>query len=129
MFPPVRILHPIQQAYTQTAPLHPVYNGICARKSKLNVEFPYHDKRSLILVLPYTGNILTRPFSCIFKAIKRPIPSYGKGGENSTSRAKLLWRNYLLHIESASLCPLSLNIVFGPQYLPLLMEKLIVSFI
>jgi hypothetical protein len=52
---------------------------ICARKSKLNVGFPCHDRRSLILGLPYTGNILTRPFSSILKAISGPIPSYGKG--------------------------------------------------
>jgi hypothetical protein len=78
-FPLVRILHPIQQAYTQAAPLQPTYIGICARKSKLNVGFPCHDRRSLILGLPYTGNILTRPFSCILKAIKKPILSYGKG--------------------------------------------------
>jgi hypothetical protein len=26
----------------------------------------------------YTGNVLTRPFSFIFKAIKKPILSYGK---------------------------------------------------
>jgi hypothetical protein len=35
----------------------------------------------------------------------------------------------LIHIESASLCPLSLNTVFIPQDLPLLMENLIVSFL
>jgi hypothetical protein len=35
----------------------------------------------------------------------------------------------LLHIESASLCALSLNIVFNPQALPLLMENPIVSLI
>jgi hypothetical protein len=61
------------------SPLQPVYIGICARKSKLNVGFPCHDKRYLILGLPYTGNVLTHPFNCILKAIKKPIPSYGKG--------------------------------------------------
>jgi hypothetical protein len=61
------------------------------------------------------------------KAINGPIPSYGKRRKNSTLRAKLLWRNYLLHIESASLCPLSLNTVFIPQALPLLIENFIVS--
>jgi hypothetical protein len=81
----------------------------------------------MILGLPYTGNILTRPFSSIFKAINGPIPSYGKERMNSTLREKLLWRNYLLHIQSASICPLSLNTMFIPQYLPLLMENLIVS--
>ena len=48
-------------------------------------------------------------------------------GENSTLRAKLLWRNYLLHIESTSLCPLRLNTVFSPQNIPLLIENLIAS--
>jgi hypothetical protein len=78
-FPLVCILHPIQQAYTQASSLQPAYIGICARKSKLNVRFPCHNRRSLILGLPYTGNILTWPFSCILKAIKNPIPSSGKG--------------------------------------------------
>jgi hypothetical protein len=50
-----------------------------------------------------------------------------KRRKNSILREKLLWRNYLLHIESASLYPLSLNIVFIPQILPLLIEKFIVS--
>jgi hypothetical protein len=81
----------------------------------------------LILGLPFTGNILTQPFSSILKAINGPIPSYGKRRENSTLRAKLLWRNYLLHIESTSLCPLSLNTMFNPQALPLLIKNLIVS--
>jgi hypothetical protein len=52
-----------------------------------------------------------------------------KRGNNSTLRAKLLWRNYSLHIESASLYPLSLNIVFNPQALPLLIENFITSLI
>jgi hypothetical protein len=32
----------------------------------------------MILGLPYTGIILTRPFSSILKAINGPIPSYEK---------------------------------------------------
>jgi hypothetical protein len=56
-----------------------VYIGICARKSKLNAMFPCHDRKSLILGLPYTGNVPTQPFSFILKAIKKPILSYGKG--------------------------------------------------
>jgi hypothetical protein len=36
---------------------------------------------------------------------KWPYPSNGKEEKNLTSRTKLLWRNYSLHIESASLCP------------------------
>jgi len=83
----------------------------------------------LILGLPYTRNIPTWPFGCILKAIKKPILSYGKGGGNSTLRANLFWRNYYFIIDSASLCPLSLNIVFSPQGLPLLMENLLVSLI
>ena len=43
------------------------------------------------------------------KATNGPNSSYGKEEQNSILREKLLWRNYLLHIESASLCPLSLN--------------------
>jgi hypothetical protein len=50
-----------------------------------------------------------------------------KRRKNSTLREKLLWRNYLLHIECASLCPLSMNKVFIPQDLPLLIGNLISS--
>jgi hypothetical protein len=55
--------------------------------------------------------------------------SYGKEEKNSTLRAKLLWRNYSLDIEYASLCPLSLNTLFSPQALLLLIENLILSLI
>jgi hypothetical protein len=41
--------------------------------------------------------------------------------------SKVTLEKLLLHIESASLCPLSLNTVFNPQALPLLMENPIVS--
>jgi hypothetical protein len=78
-FPLVHILHPTQQAYMQAAPLQPAYIEICARKSKLNVGFPCHDKISLILGLPYNGNVPNRPLSFIFKSIKKPISSCGKG--------------------------------------------------
>jgi hypothetical protein len=62
------------------------------------------------------------------KAINGKNTSYGKRRKNnSTLREKLLWRNYSLHIESASLYPLSFNIVFIPQDLPLLSENSIVS--
>jgi hypothetical protein len=81
----------------------------------------------MILGLPYTGKVMSHPFSSIVKAINGPILSYGRKIKNSTLRAKLLWRNYLLHIESASLCHLSLNIVFNPQYIPFFIENLIVS--
>jgi len=94
---------------------------------KINVGFPCHDKRSMILGLPYNRNVLTQPFNSILKAINGPILSYGKKRKNSTLREKLLWRNYLLHIEFGSLCPLSLNTVFNPQSLPLLIENLIFS--
>jgi hypothetical protein len=77
-FPLVRTLKYIQQVYTLATPIQPTYIRICARKSKLNVRFPCHDRRSLIFGLPYTGNVLNRPFSCILKAINKPIPSYGK---------------------------------------------------
>jgi hypothetical protein len=62
-----------------------------------------------------------------FEGYKWANSELWKRRKNSTLREKLLWRNYLLHIESASLCPLSLNTVFIPQALPLLIENLIVS--
>jgi hypothetical protein len=49
------------------------------QKMKLNVRFLCHDRRSLILGLLYTGNVLNHPFNSILKAIKKSIPSYGKG--------------------------------------------------
>jgi hypothetical protein len=50
------------------------------------------------------------------------------GRKNSNLRETLLWRNYSLHIEFASLCPLSLNKVFNPQAPPLLIENLLSLF-
>ena len=120
------LAHYIACVYAGFSSTTRIHQDLC-QKMKINVGFPCHDKRSMILVLSYTGSILTRPFSSILKAINGPILSYGKRRKNSTLRAKLLWRNYLLHIESASLCPLSLNIVFIPQSLPLLIENPIVS--
>jgi hypothetical protein len=55
----VHTLKVIQHVFTSAGPLQPVYIGICARKSKLNVEFPCHDRIYLILGLPYTRNVLT----------------------------------------------------------------------
>ena len=57
------------------------------------------------------------------KAINGPYPSCGGREKNSTLRENLLRRNYSLHIESASLCPLSLNTVFSPQALSLLLRE------
>jgi hypothetical protein len=97
IFPLVCTLKSIQQAYTLAAPLQPVYIDICARKSKLNVGFPCHDRRSLILGLPYTGNVLNRPFSFILKAIKKPILSYGKGRREFNFERKVTLEKLLLH--------------------------------
>ena len=63
------------------------------------------------------------------KAINGPILSYGKEEKEFNFESKVTLEKLLLHIESASLCPLSLNIVFIPQDIPLLMENLIVSFL
>ena len=49
------------------------------------------------------------------KATNGPNLSYGKEEKNSTLREKLLWRNYSLHIESASLCPFKYEHVVHPQ--------------
>jgi hypothetical protein len=69
-FPHICSLSFIQQAYMQVAPLQLAYIRIYARKYKNGVKFPCNDKRSLILGLPYTGNVLTCPFSFILKAIR-----------------------------------------------------------
>jgi hypothetical protein len=68
-------------------------------------------------------------FQLHFEGYKEANSELWKRRKKSTLREKLLWRNYLLHIESASLCHLSLNIVFNPQSLPLLMENPIISLI
>jgi hypothetical protein len=62
-----------------------------------------------------------------FEGYKEANSELWKEGENSTLRPKLHWRNYLLHTEFESLCPLSLNTVSNPQTLHLLMDKIIVS--
>ena len=46
-----------------------VYRDLC-QKIQNEVRFPCHDKRSMIFGLPYTGNVLTRPFSYILEAIR-----------------------------------------------------------
>jgi hypothetical protein len=79
-----------KNAYTLAAPLQPAYIDICARKYKNEVRFPCHDRRSLILGLPYTGNVSTRPFSCILKAIKEQSRAMEKRRKHLTLRAKLL---------------------------------------
>jgi hypothetical protein len=45
---------------------------------KNGVGFPCHDKRSMILGLPYTGNVLNSTLQFDLKAINVPILSYGK---------------------------------------------------
>jgi hypothetical protein len=53
-----------------------------------------------------------------FEGYKEANSELWKRRENSTLREKLLWRNYYFIIESASLCPLSLNTVFIPKIFP-----------
>ena len=48
------------------------------------------------------------------KATNGPNLSYGKEENNSNYREKLLWRNYSLHIESASLCPFKSEHIVQP---------------
>jgi hypothetical protein len=96
IFPHIRALSAIQQAYTEAAPVHLTYIEIFARKYKIGFGFPYHDKRSLILGLPYTGNVLTRHFSFILKAIRAQFSATEKRRKHSTLREMLLWRNYFI---------------------------------
>jgi hypothetical protein len=42
------------------------------------------------------------------------IQAVEKKEKNSTLRAKLLWRNYSFHIESASLCPFKSEYIVHP---------------
>jgi hypothetical protein len=96
IFPHIHALSAMQQVYMQVAPLQPMYIGICAKKYKTGVGFPCHDKRSMILGLPYTRNIMNQPFNCILKAIRAQFRAMEKKRKHSTLREKLLWRNYFI---------------------------------
>jgi hypothetical protein len=91
-------------------------------KIKNEVEFPCHDKRSLIHGLPYSGNISTRPFGCILKAIKAQFRAMEKEEKAFKFESKVTPEE-LLHIESTFLCPSSLNTIFSPQALSLLLRE------
>ena len=81
-----------------------------------------YDRRSLIFGLPYTRNILTQPFSCILEAIRAQFRAMEKEEKAFNVESKVTLEK-LLHIESASLCPSSLNAVFIPQALSLLLRE------
>jgi hypothetical protein len=57
-----------------------------------------------------------------FEDYKSTIPSYGKE-EKAFNFERKVTLEKLLHIESASLCPSSLNTVFNPQALSLLLRE------
>jgi hypothetical protein len=126
IFPHVRILPTIQHVYTQTAPLQPAYIKICASKWKLISGFHVTIGDLWSLAFHILETFWLDP-SVPFEGYKWANSKLWKRRNNSTLRAKLLWRNYSLHIESASLCHLILNIVFIPQNLPLLIWNFIVS--
>ena len=54
-----------------------IHRDLCP-KMKNGVGFPCHKRRSLILGLPYTRNVLNQLFRSILKDINGPIPNYGK---------------------------------------------------
>jgi hypothetical protein len=58
----------------------PVYQDLC-QKIQNEVEFPCHNRRSLILGLPYTGNISDSALQLHSVGYKRTILNYGKEGE------------------------------------------------
>jgi hypothetical protein len=97
-----------------------VYRDLC-QKIQNEVGFPCHDKRSLILGLPYTRNVPTRPFSFILEAIREQFRTMEKEVKAFNFESKVTLEK-LLHIESASLCPSSMNTVYSPQALPLLLR-------
>jgi hypothetical protein len=57
-----------------------------------------------------------------FEGYKSTISSYGKEEKAFNFESKVTLEK-LLHIESASLCPSSLNTVFNPQALSLLLRE------
>ena len=81
----------------QADPLQPAYIRICARKYKNEVGFPCHDRRSLILGLPYTGNVPTRPFNCILKAIRTKFRAMEKKEKTFNFESKVTLDKLLLH--------------------------------
>jgi hypothetical protein len=81
--------------YTGCSTAARAHRDLC-QKIQNEVRFPCHNRRSLILGLPYTGNILTQPFSCILKAIRAQFRAMEKRRKHSTLRSKLLWRNYFI---------------------------------
>jgi hypothetical protein len=95
-----------------------VYQDLC-QKIKNEVGFPCHDRRSPIFGLPYTRNIPTQPFSCILEAIRAQFRVMEKEEKAFNFESKVTLEK-LLHIESASICPSSMNTVFNPQALFLL---------
>jgi hypothetical protein len=54
--------------YTSFSTTSHAHRDLC-QKIKINVEFPCHDRRSMILGFPYTRNVLNQPLSSILKAI------------------------------------------------------------
>jgi hypothetical protein len=97
-----------------------VYRDLC-QKIQNEVGFPCYNKISLILGLPCTRNILTQPFSFILEVIREQFQTMEKE-EKAFNFERKVTMEKLLHIESASLCPSSLNTVFIPQALPLLLR-------
>jgi hypothetical protein len=97
-----------------------VYRDLC-QKIQNEVRFPCHDKRSLIFGLPYIGNIPNHPFSCIMEAIRAQFRAM-ENEEKEFNFGRKFTVEKLLHIESASLCPSSLNTVFSAQALSLLLR-------
>jgi len=90
-----------------------IYRNLC-QKIQNEVGFPCHDRRSLIFGLPYTENVPTWPFSCILEAIRAQFRAMEKREKTFNFESKVTLEK-LLHIESASLCPSSLNTMFSPQ--------------
>jgi hypothetical protein len=84
--------------------------------------------RSMILDLPYTGNVLTRP-SVPFEGYKLSHIQAVEEERIQLLRAKILWRNFHFTLSLHPFILESLNTLFNPQALPSLMENLIVSFI
>jgi hypothetical protein len=133
-----------QLALPSHSKLHPIFHvsflkKVIGTKCQTQTNLPELDEEGSIWLQPQA--FLDQHVSIVFvsaseSALQFHFEGYKwanyelwRGKENSNLREKLLWRNYLLHIESTSLCPLSLNTMFNPQALPLLMENLIVSLI
>jgi hypothetical protein len=122
IFPHIRALSAIQQAYTQacSTTAH-VHRDLCQKIQK----WSWVSMSRQEISDPWPSIYWKHSDSALqlhFEGYKSTISSYGKEEKAFNFESKVTLEK-LLHIESASLCPSSLNTVFNPQALSLLLRE------